>query len=357
VASNVFARRGPEATDTLRPRGGPHGRTAGGIFLATVLAASLALHGCGSSGHPRDGAATDGATNDSATVDRATSDRAATDSTAAAETGREVASTPDVGRDTTPATGDLGKPCLTATDCAGGLTCLAATSTIVLGTEGPPGGLCTLPCNSDTTCTPQGGVCLNVAADGAPAMGYCFQTCTFGDGDATKCHARNDFGCLTIGDATTGMADVCLPSCSQDSDCPAPRKCDVGTGFCADAAPAGDPLGTHCAADPDSGTSACASVCLPIAAGGDGPSRTAHYCTMPCVLGNSAACNFAGTGMSLAGGAHGFCALSLPNADTGDIGFCIPECDATADCADQADPGESCDTSVTQFIGHGVCSF
>jgi hypothetical protein len=172
-----------------------------------------------------------------------------------------------------------------------------------------------------------------------------------------------DVGCLTIqeADATTTpvtpQIDLCYPVCSQDSDCPG-RKCDLGSALCADTPPAGDPLGSHCAIDPDAGTSSCAGGCLPIGSASGGTTAIASICTNYCVVGNLNACNWVGAGTSLtSGGTHGVCALASGNADVGDIGYCTQECDAANDCHDQADPGVVCDTSAMSAVGHGFCSW
>jgi hypothetical protein len=260
---------------------------------------------------------------------------------------------------------DLGKACTAATDCTGGLTCLKATDKIIYGTEGPANGYCTKTCAADADCTASGGICLNVSSTGATAVNYCFQTCTFGGPMGTsKCHGRMDVGCVTIqaADATTTPAtpqvDICYPVCSQDSDCPAGRKCDLGSSQCADTAPTGDPLGAHCVSDPDAGTSNCAGGCLPIGSAAGGTAIAASVCSMSCVVGNLNACNWVGAGVSLSGGGtHGVCGLAASNAQAGDLGYCVQLCDAVADCSDKTDPGGTCDTSAMSAIGHGFCSF
>jgi hypothetical protein len=260
---------------------------------------------------------------------------------------------------------DLGKACAANTDCTGGTTCLTAASKIIVGAEGPANGYCSKACTADADCS-SGGICLDVSAAGAPAQGYCFQTCTFGGAaGSSKCHGRTDVGCLTIqaADATTTPAtpqvDICYPACSQDSDCPAGRKCDLGNALCADTVPAGDPVGSHCATNADAGTSNCAGGCLPIGSAAGGTAVAANVCTNYCVVGNLNACNWVGAGTSLmsGGGAHGVCALADPNAQVGDMGFCSQECDTAADCSDKVDPGATCDTSAMSTIGHGICSW
>jgi hypothetical protein len=256
---------------------------------------------------------------------------------------------------------DLGKACASNAECTGGTTCLTASSKIINGSEGPANGYCSKACTSNADCS-SGGICLDISATGATPQGYCFQTCTFGDANS-KCHGRMDVGCLTIqsADTTTTPAtpqiDICYPICSQDSDCPG-RKCDLGSALCADTAPAGDPVGSHCTIDPDGGASSCAGGCLPIGSAAGGTTTVASICTNYCVIGNLSSCNWVGAGSSLmSGGAHGVCALASGTAQVGDVGFCTQECDTAADCNDKTDPGVTCDTSAMSAVGHGFCSW
>lgn len=252
---------------------------------------------------------------------------------------------------------DIGKSCNTNGDCASGLTCLTATGTSIVGAEGPANGYCSKTCNADTDCGGVG-ICLNVSATGATPVGYCFQSCTFGGADPTKCHSRTDVGCLTIDATTTPTTDVCFPVCSQDADCPSGRTCNLADSLCSDTPATGDPLGTHCMSDPDSGASNCQGGCLPVGGAAGGTVPVANFCSMLCVVGNLDACNWVGAGTSLtSGGAHGVCALASSAAQPGDIGFCTQECDTAASCTDQSDPGLTCDTSAMSTIGHGVCSW
>jgi hypothetical protein len=196
-----------------------------------------------------------------------------------------------------------------------------------------------------------------VSAANMTPVGYCFQGCTFG-GTGGKCHQRTDVGCLTLPATPTAPAvDVCFPICSQDSDCPTGRHCDVATSLCANTAATGDPLGTHCVSNADSGASNCAGGCLPIGSAAGGTATVANFCSMLCVVGNLNACNWT-SGALTSGGVHGVCALADANAQMGDIGFCSQECDTAANCTDQTDSaGLTCDTSQMSAIGHGICSW
>ena len=322
-----------------------------GLGAAAIVLASLAM-ACGSSGgssgHGGAGGATGGGmAGSSVTGGAGTTGRAGATGLGGSGTGSSLP--------------DLGKACDSDTNCTGGTTCLTASGKVLGGSEGPAHGYCSKTCKADSECGADG-ICLNVSADSTSKQGYCFQTCTFGsDPGTSKCHGRPDVGCLTLQDADPTMnlpqVDVCYPVCSQDSDCPAGRKCDVATAACGDVAAPGDPLGTHCTADPDGGTSNCAGGCLPIGSS-SGMTVAAHYCSMFCVFGNVDGCNSAAAGASLAsGGVHGVCALVAQNGTFGDMGFCTQECDALADCSDKTDTGGTCDTTYMSDIGHGICSW
>jgi hypothetical protein len=335
-------------------------------FSALVVVLGCSLAACGSSSQGTDGAATGtGGKHDGGTTDvAAAGGHAGTAGTTAA--GGTAGTAGTVGAAGTVGTGgaggavgfaDIGKSCNTNGDCASGLTCLTAGGTSIVGAEGPANGYCSKMCSADTDC---GGVgtCLNVSAANATAVGYCFQSCTFGGADPTKCHSRTDVGCLTIDATTTPSTDVCFPVCSQDADCPTGRKCNLADSLCSDTPATGDPLGTHCMSDPDSGASNCQGGCLPVGGAAGGTAPVASFCSMLCVVGNLDACNWVGAGTSLtSGGAHGVCALASSTAQPGDIGFCTQECDTAASCSDQSDPGLTCDTSLMSTIGHGICSW
>jgi hypothetical protein len=317
-------------------------------WAAFVAALGWAAAGCGSSASTPDGAATGAG---------GKADGGLT-GTGGSSGGHGGTSGAVGGGSGTTTFADIGKACTVDTDCLGGLTCLTAGSKIFYGTEGPADGYCSKPCASDTDCGATG-LCFDISANSMPPTPYCFQTCTFGQ-NAPKCHARPDVGCFPYDATTTPTTDLCYPLCSQDSDCPTGRKCDLGNGLCSDTPPAGDPLGTHCAVDPDASTTTCAGGCLPLGSSTDGGGQVASFCSMFCVVGNLDACNWAGAGVPLStGGAHGVCLIAAGNAQVGDVGFCTQECDAVTDCSDKTDPGVTCDTdtSVMTTIGHGVCNW
>jgi hypothetical protein len=329
------------------------------LLIVALLGCGAAL-GCGSSSTPaknnNDGGGAGGAT---AGAGGTSGGGKGGTTTASGGASGQDAGAPDVprpadaGAETSAAAADLGKACSADTDCGPGLQCLKATDKVLAGTGGPAGGYCTIPCTSDSTCAPLAGVCIDYKLNTTdPAEAYCFQTCVFGGTDRlSKCQGRTNVGCFFD---NTSNTSACVPTCSQDSDCPAGRKCDPQFNLCMDTPTAGDPLGAHCTPDPNTGASSCAGVCLGI---GSGTTPTATFCTTTCVLGELSGCGWVGKGMSVAGGTHGVCVFGSSNATAGDIGFCSVECDTVADCPDKIDPGPTCDTSQMSAIGHGACSW
>jgi Cys-rich repeat protein len=241
------------------------------------------------------------------------------------------------------ASSDLGKACAADTECTGGLKCIKATDSVMFQ-GGPAHGYCTMDCTMNTQCAPLGGFCVNFApTENDPPQGLCLLGCTYGAAaGATKCLGRSEVAC--VGDV--GMPSVCVPLCSQDSDCPTGRKCDPTGGVCIDLAPTGDPLGSHCSGDADAGPT-CAGGCIGYS--------TATFCTQRCVLGVLSGCNHA-TG-ALGTERHGICDLGDQGANAGDMGYCVQECDTAADCSDQADPGVFCNMAEQSVTGHGYCDW
>jgi hypothetical protein len=234
----------------------------------------------------------------------------------------------------------------------GGLTCLKPSDKLIFGSGGPAGGYCTMPCTAQTVtaCTGIGGACVNLALNTTdPPAAYCMLPCNFGTME-TKCQSRSDVACTIINQMT--MQAVCLPTCSQNDQCPAGRQCDPDLAVCVDTPTGGDPLGVHCAADPDAAAT-CAGTCIAL---GSGTTVTASFCSRRCVNGVLQGCDWVDQGVSLAGARHGVCGLSQSSA-SGDLGFCIELCDTLADCHDTVDPGAFCDMMFANVIGHGICNF
>lgn len=218
---------------------------------------------------------------------------------------------------------------------------MQATAKSVVNVGGPAGGLCTYVCKSgvDATCDAMNGVCINLGPSAAPVL-YCLELCQPGGAPATKCHARNDVGCL---------GGVCFPLCSSDGECPAGRQCVFNVCVDNGLAIEGDALYSHCTPSVDAFGSCATPICLGTPAAG--PS----YCSVECVIGSPTACNYALMSSPLTGD-HGFCAPASAADTRGDAGLCVQQCDRATDCRDQTDPGLRCDTTMPA-VAHGICAW
>lgn len=269
-----------------------------------------------------------------------------------------------------PADASLGKKCLSKTEC-GQLDCVAASST-ALGGEGPPSGMCTLPCGGlpATYCgmIDPGAIC-HVFAPGAE---YCLKGCTPGpvsaDGgfDPNKCHGRPEMGC-TLLTTPTGPASACLPTCAGTQHCDTGGStntaCNPATGLCTKVAPAGATYGTSCtladaglpADGGDGGPASCAGICSPVLDPSSGQPGT-FVCSGACVVNPDASCGWNGTGAAEAACMKGF----VPNvSDLGDSGTCVELCDCQDFCSD---PNMVCvqnpDFALAQKWGKdGYCTY
>jgi hypothetical protein len=234
----------------------------------------------------------------------------------------------------------LGRSCASNADC-GGLTCVKPTDNLSSG-FGPPNGICSLRCNSQTACVPYGGLCVPFDTGG-----WCLEVCTPGSSvpASKKCHGRADEACTMVG--TTSY--VCAPSCGSDADC-ATRKCDTATGFCADAISAAPPIGTPC--DAKAAVDPCApGYCQPLSAPDAGPA--VGFCTAPCRLGGLAGCGYTRNPIGASTGVVAACAGVYQGMDgVGDQGFCWQLCDVKSDCLDQK---AACDQSTRSTVNHGIC--
>lgn len=218
---------------------------------------------------------------------------------------------------------------------------MQSTSMSIVNVAGPAGGICTYVCKTadDAACDGLNGLCINLGPSAAPVF-YCLQLCRPGGDPATKCHGRNDVGCL---------GGVCFPLCSSDGECPAGRKCAFNVCLDSTRTLPGDALFSHCVPGIDAGGSCSTPRCLGTAAAGP------NYCTVECVIGSPTACNYALMSSPLTGD-HGFCAPMAPEDTRGDVGLCVQQCDRPADCRDQTDPGLTCNTTMPG-VAHGVCSW
>jgi hypothetical protein len=128
----------------------------------------------------------------------------------------DTGETPDAG----PGESDIGRMCTGMGDCASGF-CISAD-------DGFPGGYCSAFCGSDEDC-PSGAICLPVSR----TESICLDVC---DPDAAMRDCRAGYGCA---DSFELPAPVCLPGCTDDTDCPMGLQCDpagggTGEGACFD---------------------------------------------------------------------------------------------------------------------------
>jgi hypothetical protein len=129
----------------------------------------------------------------------------------------------------TPMSTDIGQACGSDTDC----TEFCATEG-----EGFRDGYCTMFCSEDTPC-PDGSVCLQVSRD----QSLCFAEC---DSAADERQCRAGYGCAVD---VTLPAPVCIPGCTDDTDCDEGHVCNPERGgSCYD--PAAD-WGDGCAESTD----------------------------------------------------------------------------------------------------------
>ncbi len=223
---------------------------------------------------------------------------------------------------TGPLSGLLGAACGSSADCRHGLECVDKDSKLIHG-EGPSSGMCLSRCviGHEELCSSVDATarCLVLddggTSDTSDDLAYCLPGCNLGDqpASADKCRGRVDLVCT----ASTAGSKIgyCSPSCRSNLDC-APRFCDLGTGLCADSAPAGDPIGTSC----DSKSSKCAGGCVQQGSG-------FWECTGLCSYGTQ------GCGQNDEFPLDYFCSIGASSASAdGDLGYCAKLCDCDADC-------------------------
>jgi hypothetical protein len=228
----------------------------------------------------------------------------------------------------------LGQACVSDGDCVtDGLKCITDTS--LTGQQGPAGGLCTLPCESN-------GDCLDFASSAyCYTLGteqYCVEGCPIGD--AIKCHERDNVACTPLtnqaectSDSQCGPDGVCdtdsaicvfggcVPTCLADSDCGAGLSCDFSTGLCAKNPKEGAAIGAPC--DPADANDPCAGFCVRV-------SDTEGMCSAGCSQNqNLYGCGFDGNDPAAA--LCAFVSVSAFNS-LGDQGLCGALCDCNDDC-------------------------
>lgn len=270
------------------------------------------------------------------------------------------------------ADGKLGSRCSSDDACAAGLFCLRSDSEALFG-GGPAGGLCTLSClenKAACTATSTKATCVQFGATQA----ICLEGCAFGEpgGSVGKCHARSDFACANVIDASEpadGLCDddldcgaghrcadgtcfasaqACLPQCGSNEDCSAGRHCDAGSayggpgGLCRDAAPTGLSTGAVCQVAGET----CRGACLPVG-------TDTGVCGDGCVFGADESCGWMGQGAADAACLQ----LMYAGQDRGDAALCTPLCDCDADCSPStvcfAFPDDS--TFGTRYGRVGLC--
>lgn len=223
---------------------------------------------------------------------------------------------------TGPFSGLLGAACMSSSDCRNGLECVGPDSKIIHG-EGPSAGMCLTRCSvqHQELCTSVDATakCFVLDDNGTPDtsddVSYCLPGCKLGDqpASADKCRGRVDVVCSNDSGATS--VGYCRPSCRSNLDC-APRFCDLGTGLCADSAPAGDPIGSSC----DPGSSKCSGGCMQQGSGFYECTGVCGYETQGCGQNDEFPLDY-------------FC--SIPESSmsgAGDLGYCAKLCDCDSDC-------------------------
>lgn len=233
---------------------------------------------------------------------------------------------PDSGFDAGPPPSVIGNECAADVDCGDG-SCFTEMN-------GFAGGYCTSFCVTDDEC-PMGSVCVMGGSGG-----NCFDVC---DPAATERDCRAYYGCAS----GFGLPmPVCLPGCTDDTDCPTDRICNpTGGGRCFDPTAS---LGDPCVASSD-----CPD------GGGCASERRSGYPGGMCIgFGCDEAANTGCPGdFQCAPGPHGSgrcldgCAVDtdcrdgyacLPMESSPDRLVCAPACTSDTQCTD----GRTCDTAA-----------
>lgn len=263
-------------------------------------------------------------------------------------------------------TNTVGSPCTTDANCGGDpMFCItAASNDVFVNTPlgggvpeggGPQGGYCSARCTANTDCTG-----LDELAACNTQLGICMAVCLPGPGNPnTKCGAGRAQLCLPV--SQDGGLGICIPRCTSDAACGAGRFCDPTLfGMCVDAQKPGGAVGTACTPDDDDdGVDAeCASgLCVQYGIPNNPGQIAGAFCSSNCTAGINAGCGF---DMASGGTRQAACfSAQLANGGVGDLGYCAPLCDTTADCA-QADDGWVCepfpDAAGAQQVGRaGEC--
>jgi len=256
----------------------------------------------------------------------------------------------------------LGQACVSDGDCVtDGLKCVTDTS--LSGQQGPAGGLCTAPCESNDDCLDfaSSAYCYTLGEEN-----YCIEACPIGGG--IKCHERatvactpltnqaacsSDSDCGAEGACDTGSGICvfggCVPTCGADSDCGSGQSCDFSTGLCAKNPKKGSAIGASC--DPSDDADPCAGFCVRV-------SDTEGMCSAGCTQNSDFfSCGFDGT--DPANAICAFVSVGLFN-EVGDQGLCGALCDCNADCTIDGWGCLPIDVALAQgasdyFMRDGIC--
>ncbi len=194
--------------------------------------------------------------------------------------------------------GALGSPCTANGQCSDGECWLEGSE--ILSAGSPSAGLCSPDCSDDGSC-PDDGFCHTFAT----GVARCLLRCNHGDGKVEKCRGRRDLACTTI-----AGNDVCLPVCSDDSQCLS-GMCDRRTALCSGSQSGGDLEVQATCGD----VSECRGNCV------------SKRCAELCVFGAVSTCQPA-SASSLKPG----CVLPYAEgAKVGDLGHCARNC-CPGDC-------------------------
>jgi len=216
----------------------------------------------------------------------------------------------------------VGAACRGDADCGEGLGCITTGGGQLAG-SGPAGGYCSASCTSDAACQAidPGSQCIGLAGQNVCARSCESRTPKPG---TSKCLDRTDVMCVSVaarreeppGDGP--QPGLCVPACQSDAQCGPGLFCNLTSGLCSNAPPAGAPLGSSC----DGPESCAGGVCLPL---GDGFESVC-----------SAFCRFGGPGCGFdasdaqPGAACVF--TQVPGETVGDRGLCLELCQTSLDC-------------------------
>ncbi|KYF72884.1 hypothetical protein BE17_47970 [Sorangium cellulosum] len=218
--------------------------------------------------------------------------------------------------------GSIAAACASDAECEPGLICIQASANEPVFGGGPANGYCSKRCSAHGDCSDD--LSVLCAGDEDGQNGICVLTCTVGPAlrylndrlDPTKCHGRDDVRCASV----SLDANVCLPTCGDDAQCPPGRVCDPRSAVCVDSASAGKPMGAPC--DPAAMTLECAGVCVPF---DDGEA----ICSSRCVLGGN---NDPEAAPECGGPESGYCFYRAADSGAGDEAACAPACASQDDC-------------------------